>query len=63
MIKLYDQQDRLVRYLDRTYDEPGDYSVEWDGRDDDGEPLPKDTYYCQLQIGGTLLDLKTIELT
>lgn len=63
VIKLYDQQDRLVRYLDRTYDEPGDYSVEWDGRDDDGEPLPKDTYYCQLEIGGTLLDLKTIELT
>jgi len=28
---------------------PGDYSIEWDGLDDDGNPLPPGTYYLNIE--------------
>ncbi|MFQ5652998.1 MAG: FlgD immunoglobulin-like domain containing protein [bacterium] len=63
IIKIYNQMDQLVRLIEKRYDQPGDYAAIWDGFDNDGEPLPKDTYYCQLQIGNALSELRTIELT
>ncbi len=63
IIKIYNQKDQLVRLVEKNYDEPGDYSAAWDGRDNDGDILAKETYYCQLQIGETLSELKTIELS
>lgn len=62
IIKIYNQTDELVRLIVKYFDEAGDFSVEWDGRDNDNEVLPKDIYYCQLEIGNTLSELKTISL-
>ncbi len=61
--KIYDQQDKLVRILTVDYDEPGDYVLKWRGEDDEGAPLPRASYFCQLQVGDSLLELKSFELT
>jgi hypothetical protein len=63
VIKVYNRLDQVVRQFEEEYEMPGDYSVEWDGLDDEGNPLPKDTYFCQLQIGSSLSELKTIVLS
>jgi hypothetical protein len=63
LIKVYNRMDQVVRQFEEEYDTPGDYSVEWDGIDDEGNVLPKDTYFCQLQIGSSLSELKTIVLS
>ena len=62
-IKVYNRMDQVVRQFEEEYQMPGEYSVEWDGLDDEGNDLPKDTYFCQLQIGSSLSELKTIVLS
>ncbi len=61
-IKLYDSSHKLVRLIEKGFDEPGDFSVEWDGLDNENEELPKGDYTCQLEIGNFLSELKTISL-
>jgi hypothetical protein len=63
VVKIFDKLDRVVRQLDSQYDAPGTYTIEWDGLDDQSNAVPKDTYYCQLQIGNSLSELKTIDLS
>ena len=63
VVKIFNEAEELVKKIERDYDEPGEYSVLWDGHSDDGVALPKGTYYCQLQIGSSLSELKTIDLS
>ncbi len=63
VIKIYNQMDQLVRLIEKRYDAPGDYAITWDCRDNDGDLLAKGAYYCQLQVGNSLSELKTIELS
>jgi hypothetical protein len=47
-ISLYNGSGRLVR---RLYDDiagSGWHQIVWDGRDEDGEPVPSGTYYCRM---------------
>jgi flagellar hook assembly protein FlgD len=61
-IRIYDSTDKLVRLIEKHFDEPGDFSVEWDGRDNENEELLKGDYTFQLEIGSSLSELKTISL-
>jgi len=61
-IRIYDCRDKLVRLIEKHFDEPGDFSVEWDGRDNENEELCKGDYSFQLEIGSSLSELKTISL-
>ena len=61
-IRIYDSTDKLVRLIEKHFDEPGDFSVEWDGRDNENEELRKGDYTFQLEIGSSLSELKTISL-
>ena len=61
-IRIYDSTDKLVRLIEKHFDEPGDFSVEWDGRDSENEELRKGDYTFQLEIGNSLSELKTISL-
>ncbi|MFQ5772715.1 MAG: FlgD immunoglobulin-like domain containing protein [bacterium] len=63
VINIYNQLDQLIRCFEKRHDRAGDYSVVWDGRDDEGNLLPKGTYYCQLQIGDTNSETKPIVLS
>ena len=61
-IRIYDSTDKLVRLIEKNFDEPGDFSVEWDGRDSENEELRKGDYTFQLEIGNSLSESKTISL-
>lgn len=63
VVKIFNEAEELVKKIERDYDEPGEYAVLWDGHSDDDVALPKGTYYCQLQIGSSLSELKTIDLS
>ncbi|MFQ6112726.1 MAG: FlgD immunoglobulin-like domain containing protein [bacterium] len=60
VINIFSQFDQLIRRFEKRHERAGDYSVAWDGRDDEGKLLPKGTYYCQLQIGVTNPEMKPI---
>jgi|GEM_PF-2752736 len=62
IINIYDATHRVVRTIANDYDQPGDYSIQWDGCDDKAEALAFDTYYCQLVIGDSQSELKAFEL-
>lgn len=50
----YDVQGRVVRSFENL--EPmgdGTFGIPWDGKDDDGKVIPRGSYYCLVQDGGT----------
>lgn len=63
VVNIYDSRHRLKRSIANDYAQPGDYSIQWDGCDEQGVALPFDIYYCQLVIGRAESDLKSFELT
>lgn len=48
-IRLYDIQGRLVRELVSSPHRPGNYTIQWDGKDNEGSRLPAGTYFCRLE--------------
>ena len=60
---VYNDSEQVVRQIEAEFDQPGDYTLIWDGRDDRGNPVPKGRYYFQLQIGSALSELKVVDLT
>ena len=48
-ITLYDVLGRIVRVLKDGKQEPGYYSVQWDGIDDFGQQLPSGTYFYRMK--------------
>ncbi|MCK4538885.1 MAG: T9SS type A sorting domain-containing protein [Candidatus Krumholzibacteria bacterium] len=51
-VKIYDVKGRLVRtVLEEEFLNPGDYSMGWDGKDENGTTVQPGVYYCKLQIG------------
>lgn len=61
-IRIHNDMEQLIQQFERRYDRPGEYSVEWDGRNEHGNPLPNGTYFCQVQIGDTVSERKAVEL-
>jgi len=62
-IKIYDVRGRLVRtILEDEFLHPGDYSMGWDGMDDQGVELAPGAYYCKLQVGSRSLTKRVILL-
>ncbi|HPF34763.1 hypothetical protein KDK88_04195 [bacterium] len=47
----FDLRGRLVRRIAARELSVGDHIVEWDGRDDAGEPVPSGTYYLRVDDG------------
>jgi len=62
VVRVYNELEKLVQEFDKLYDRPGEYVIEWDGRDERGNALPSGTYYCQIQIGENLSELKAMHL-
>jgi len=51
-VDIYDMQGRLVRGLaDRPF-EAGRWSLAWDRRSDDGQPMPPAVYFYRMTAGG-----------
>ena len=62
-IKIYNELKQPIQEFDRKYDKPGEYSIEWDGCNEFGNPLPGGTYYCQVQIGDAVSGLKAMQIS
>jgi hypothetical protein len=62
-LNVYEVTGRLVRRLAAGRFGAGDHSVVWNGRDDDGHPLPSGTYFYTLRVDGDeVLSRKVIAL-
>ena len=48
-LKVYDVRDRLVRRLVDRFENAGNYSVQWDGRDDRGIAVASGAYLYRLE--------------
>ena len=46
---VYDRRGRLVASLRDTHESGAEWSGEWDGRDDDGDPLAAGPYILHLE--------------
>jgi len=51
-LALFDQQGRRVRVLAQGARPAGENVIDWDGRDEDGRPVPSGVYYVRLESGG-----------
>lgn len=63
IITIFNQLDQMVREFKHEHENAGEFSIVWDGRDDEDNVLPRGTYYCQLQIGEGISEVKPIVLT
>jgi hypothetical protein len=62
-VRVYDVKGRLVRtILTEETLHPGDYSMSWDGMDENGTQVAPGVYYCKLQIGERSLTKRVILL-
>lgn len=61
LISVFDLTGRLIRNLVAGSSRPGARSIEWDGRDGNGEPLSSGLYLCRLTAGHETL-MKTLSL-
>ncbi|MBN1504324.1 MAG: T9SS type A sorting domain-containing protein [Candidatus Eisenbacteria bacterium] len=61
-LEVYDVAGRVVRVLTDDWKAPGTHVETWDGRNDDGEPLPSGVYVCRLESGGVFAMRKTVLL-
>jgi hypothetical protein len=50
MISIFNVRGQQIRNLEEREVGPGEYTVRWDGRDDNGEPVSSGTYYYRLMM-------------
>jgi hypothetical protein len=46
--RVFDGRDLLMRTIEQSSSSPGDQSLEWDGKDEAGRPLPPEAYHFTL---------------
>ena len=51
-IQIFNSMGQLVRNLEQSCQQPGNYQVIWDGRNDLGQLVPSGLYYYQIISGG-----------
>lgn len=61
-IDIYNGLGRRVRTLIHENVIPGQYSFEWDGRDDNGSELASGLYFCRIKAGAEEFSLKMLLL-
>lgn len=50
-ITIFDSNGHLVRVVEEKTREPGSYTVEWDGRSEDGSVVSSGVYFCRIEAG------------
>ena len=60
LLNIYDSEGRAVRHLVNKKQPMGEYSVIWDGKDDNGQSIAAGQYYYQLIIGSFISTKKVI---
>lgn len=54
-LKIYNPTGKLIKTLVNEPQNPGFYSIKWDGRDDRNEKTSPGIYFCKLQIGERII--------
>jgi hypothetical protein len=52
-ISIYDISGRLVKSIQNGFQQPGFYSISWDGQSQNGETVSSGLYFCLLTADGT----------
>lgn len=61
-VRVYSASGRLVRTIADTDLGPGEYTSEWDGRDDRGAPVAAGVHFCRVEAAGRAANLKLLFL-
>jgi hypothetical protein len=61
-VNIYNLLGEKVRSLFRGYQNPGNYQIPWNGRDDKGCELPTGTYYISLTSSNKLLTTPVVKV-
>jgi Big-like domain-containing protein/K319-like protein/IPT/TIG domain-containing protein len=59
-LAVYDIHGRKIQLLRDAPLDPGTYTLQWDGCDEAGKPLPKGLYFLRLDIPGAVRDRKML---
>ena len=59
-LNIYDSEGRAVRTLVNKKQPMGEYSVIWDGKDDNGQSISSGQFYYQLKVGSFISTKKVI---
>jgi len=62
IIKIFDQSGRQVNQLVSAKQNAGEYTAQWNGRDDTGRQLASGLYFCQIRSGDFSRTFKLILL-
>jgi len=62
IVEVFDVAGRRLRVLANEAYEPGEWAVDWDGRDESGVRLPAGTYFYRLVMNGKAMARKMILL-
>ena len=62
IIKIFDQSGRQVNQLVSAKQNAGEYTTQWNGRDDTGQQLASGLYFCQIRSGDFSRTFKLILL-
>lgn len=61
-IRIYDITGRVVRVLERSYQQAGDHLVQWDSRNDAGQMVASGMYVYEIRFEGSVLTRKMMLL-
>ncbi|OIO65747.1 MAG: hypothetical protein AUJ47_02415 [Candidatus Marinimicrobia bacterium CG1_02_48_14] len=61
-VTIYDQLGRRVNQLVSAKQNAGEYTAQWNGRDDTGRQLASGLYFCQVSGGGFSKSIKLVLL-
>jgi hypothetical protein len=59
-LKVYNLIGQEVKTLVDEYQDAGNYTITWDGRDSAGNPVPSGIYFCTMETGETSQAIKMI---
>ncbi len=60
-LKIYNLQGLEIRMLIQGFQNPGDKSILWDGKDSNRMEVPPGIYYCSLDVKDTISIKKIIK--
>jgi flagellar hook assembly protein FlgD len=60
ILRIYDVQGQLVRGLVNDYQQPGNYSVRWDGLNQNGIQIPSGIYFLRIHAGDESLSQRLV---
>ncbi len=62
LLEVFDASGRLIRTLIDEYKRPGEYTANWDGKDERGRKVARGAYFCTLRVDNQAILRKVLLL-